>query len=426
MHIAILVSFLLAAGAPIAFVLLTGALLWYMASTQPTMIVTQHIAAGLESFPMLAVPFFILAGSLMARGGIASNLLGFANLLIGHKRGGLAQVNVLNSAMMGGMSGSAIADGAIDAKVLVPVMVRQGYSLTFSSALSAATGIIAPIIPPGIGMILYGLVTQVSVGRLFMGGLVPGLLLAIALMITVEIISRKRGYKPSRASRPPMGEVMKAAWKAMPALMMPVLLIVGLRLGVFTPTELGAIAAIYAFLVGTFVYGQISLKNIGAVLRESVTATATVMFILAAGASVAAVLTIEQVPQKVANGLLGISDNPIIILLLINVLLLIAGMFVDATTLTIILAPILATATMALGVDPVHFGVIMVVNLTIGGITPPLGIVVFTVVSITKADIRKTFKEILPFIAAAIVVLLLITYVPGFVLWLPNLLMGTV
>ncbi|MGO1972251.1 MAG: TRAP transporter large permease [Propionibacteriaceae bacterium] len=424
MPIAILIPFLLSAGAPIAFVMLAAALLWYMSSTQPTEIVTQHIASGLESFPMLAVPFFVLAGALMARGGLATNLLDFANLLVGRRRGGLAQVNVLNSLMMGGMSGSAIADGAIDAKVLVPVMVRKGYSLPFASALSSATGIIAPIIPPGIGMILYALVTQQSVGRLFMAGVVPGLLLAVALMITVSIIARRRGYAPSRTDRLAAKELGKAAWKAFPALLMPVLLIVGLRLGAFTPTELGAIAALYAFVVGAFVYKQLNLRNIGTVLREAVTGTATVMFILAAGASLAAVLTIERIPQTLAQTLLSLSDNPAVVLLVINVMLLVAGMFVDATTLTVILAPILATATGLLGIDPIHFGIVMVVNLTIGGITPPLGVVVFTVVSITKANLRRTFIEILPFIAAAAAVLMLITYVPDLVLWLPNQLMG--
>lgn len=424
MSIAILVPFLLSAGAPIAFVLLTAALLWYASSDQPTLIVTQHIAAGLESFPMLAVPFFVLAGSLMARGGLATNLLGFANLLVGRRRGGLAQVNVLNSLMMGGMSGSAIADGAIDAKVLVPVMVKRGYSMPFASALSAATGIIAPIIPPGIGMILYALVTQQSVGRLFMGGVVPGLLLASALMVTVAIIARRRDFKPSRTDRLVPSELGKAAWKALPALLMPLLLIIGLRLGAFTPSELGAIAALYAFVVGAFVYKQLNMRNIVSVLRDAVTGTATVMFILAAGSSIAAVLTIEQIPQRVAEALLAISDNPVIVLLVINVLLLIAGMFVDATTLTVILAPILASATGLLGIDPVHFGIVMVVNLTIGGITPPLGVVLFTVVSITRADMRRTFIQVMPFVVAAIVVLMIITYIPQLVLWLPDLLMG--
>ncbi|QVQ53798.1 TRAP transporter large permease [Spiractinospora alimapuensis] len=418
------VALLVFLGAPIAFVLLLAALVYYLLSPQPAMIVAQQVITGLESFPLLAVPFFVLAGSAMARGGLARELLDFANLLVGRRRGGLAQVNVLNSVMMGGMSGSAIADGAVDAKVLVPVMVRHGYTRVFSSALSAATGVIAPIIPPGIGMIIYGLVAQVSVGHLFVGGIVPGLLLAVALMITVSIIARRRGYGTSLDHRPSASEILKAGRRALPALLMPVLLIVGLRAGVFTPTELGAIAAIYTLLVGAFVYRQITVRNIGEVLRDAVFATAVVMFMLAAGSGLGAVFTLEQIPQTLAGLLLGVSDNPWVVLIVINVLLLVLGMVIDATTLTIILAPILATAAVGLGVDPIHFGVVMVVNLTIGGITPPLGVVIFTVVGITKADLTQTFREILPFVAACVVVLFLITFIPDLVLWLPNFLLG--
>lgn len=417
------VAVLMFLGAPIAFVLLLVALVYYLLSPQPAMIVAQQVITGLESFPLLAVPFFVLAGSAMARGGLARELLDFANLLVGRRRGGLAQVNVVNSVMMGGMSGSAIADGAVDAKVLVPVMVKHGYTRVFSSALSAATGVIAPIIPPGIGMIIYGLVAQESVGHLFVGGIVPGLLLAVALMITVSIIARRRGYGPSLDQRPTASEILKAGRKAFPALMMPVLLIFGLRLGVFTPTELGAIAAIYTLLVGAFIYRQINLRNIGEVLRDAVFATAVVMFILAAGSGLGAVFTLEQIPQGLAGLLLGVSDHPWVVLIVINILLLVLGMVIDATTLTIILAPILATAAAGLGVDPIHFGVVMVVNLTIGGITPPLGVVIFTVVGITRADLTQTFREILPFVAACVVVLFLITFIPDLVLWLPNLLL---
>lgn len=418
------VVLLLLLGAPVAFVLLAAALVYYITSPQPAMIVAQRTVAGLESFPLLAIPFFILAGTIMARGGIAQALLGFADALVGHRRGGLGQVNVLNSLMMGGMSGSAIADGATDAKVLVPVMIRNGYPLAFSSALSAATGVIAPIIPPGIGMILYGLVAQVSVGRLFLGGVIPGLLLALALMAAVSVISRRRNYGAARDRRLPWNETRTRFTTAIPALMMPLLLIFGLRLGIFTPTELGAMAVVYALVVGMFFYRDIAARELLDVLGEAVRANAVVMLILAAGAAFATVITIERVPQSVAEVVLGVSENPIVILLIINVMLLVLGMFLDGITLLVVLTPVLALTAGSLGVDPIHFGVLMVVNLTIGGITPPLGIVIFTVVGITKADVSSTFREMLPFVAATVVVLLLITYVPELVLWLPRLMMG--
>ncbi len=411
-------------GVPIALVLLSGTLLYFMLAPGPDVIAVQRMVSSLESFPLLAVPFFILTGVIMARGGIALRILALAETLVGNWRGGLAQVNVMNSVLMGGMCGSANADAAVDAKILVPVMTQRGYSLGFSSALSAASGVIAPIIPPGIGMIIYGLVAQVSIGQLFLGGLVPGLLLAVALMIAVRLIAARRGYGVQTQGRPPLREVGAAFRSAAWALGMPVLLLGGLRFGVFTPSELGAVAALYALFIAVVVYRDLPLKDIVSVLRDAVVATSVVMLIIAAGAGFGAVITRERIPQALVGGLLDISSDPVVVLLIINVALLVMGMFFEATALTIVLAPILAPVALALGVDPVHFGVVFVVNLTIGGITPPLGTIMYTVCSITGCKVSTFSREVLPFLGATLTVLMLITYIPSLVLALPNAAFG--
>lgn len=421
---AILFVVALVVAVPIAIALLGGALIYYLANPQPDYLVIQRMVSGVAAFPLLAVPFFVLAGTAMFRGGIARRLLDFADGVVGHMRGGLGQVNVFNSLLMGGMSGSANADAAVDARVLVPVMVKKGYGRDFSSALSAATGVIAPIIPPGIGLILYGLLTQVSVGRLFVAGIIPGLLLAVALMIVVRIIAGRRGYGSARTHRMRWGELRKLAQEALWALMMPVLLIVGLRVGVFTPTELGAIAAAYALFVGVVVYREIRLRDIGRVLREAALTTSVVMLIVASAAALSAVITLERLPQQMVDGLLSLSSEPFVILLIINLGLILLGSVLESTALLVMLAPILAPVAVSLGVDPVQFGVVVVLNLTIGAVTPPVGTVMYTVCSITGSTVEGFTREVMSFLLALLVVLLLITYVPAFTLVLPRLIFG--
>ncbi|MBA2556910.1 MAG: TRAP transporter large permease [Chloroflexi bacterium] len=408
-------------GAPIAFALLAAALLYYLVSPIPDVIVVQRMVSGIESFPLLAVPLFVLTGTVMARGGIATRLLDFADGLVGHMKGGLGQVNVMNSVLMGGMSGSANADAAIDAKVLVPVMVKKGYSRDFASALSAATGVITPILPPGIGLIIYGLIAQVSIGRLFIAGIVPGIMLAIGLMIVVRIIAGRRGYGAQRGHMVGFGELLRLARRAFWALMMPVLLIVGLRLGVFTPTELGAVAAVYALLVGVVIHREIPIREIPAVFREAVLTSSVVMLIIAAAAAFGAVISIERVPQAFVSRLVGITENPLLLLLVINVGLMLLGTVLEGTSILVILTPILAPVGASLGVDPVQFGVVIVLNLTIGALTPPVGTVLYTVCSITGSTVKGYTREIWPLLLALVAVLLLITYVPAFTLTLPDL-----
>ena len=413
---------LLITGVPIAFTILGASVVYFMLNPMMASIVAQRMSSSLESFPLLAVPFFIVAGAAMARGGIAQRLYHLADGLVGHWWGGLAQVAVMNSLFLGAMSGSSNADAAIDARTIAPIMRERGYTNGFASVVSAASGAIAPIMPPSIGLIIYGLLTDTSIGRLFIGGIIPAALITIALMATVRLTAKRRGYVPERDTRLPAPEIATRARGALWALAMPVLLIIGLRGGWFTPTELGAIAALYAFVVGLIVYRGFHWTETYGLLKESARTTANVLFIIAAASVFSMVLALEQVPQKMVGALLGLSDNRIVVLLAINLLLLLLGTLLEGLALMIILVPILLEVTRSLGVDPVHFGIVLVFNTTIGSITPPVGTVLFTVCSITKCSIEEFAAESVPFIAALVGVLLLLTFVPPLVTFLPNLL----
>lgn len=412
---------LLVLGIPIAFVILGASVVYFTLNPLMASIVAQRMSSSLESFPLLAVPFFIAAGAFMAHGGIAKRLYDLADGLVGHFYGGLAQVAVVNSLFLGAMSGSANADAAIDARTIAPIMREQGYSNGFASVVSAASGAIAPIMPPSIGLIVYGLLTGTSIGRLFIGGIVPAFIITAALLLTVRWTSRRRGYLPVRPVRLPLSEVAFRAGAALWALAMPVLLIVGLRGGWFTPTELGAIAALYAFVVGLFIYRGVRWNQILGIMRESARTTANVLFIVVTAAVFSMILALEQAPQQMVNALLSLSDNKYTVLLIVNLFLLILGTFLEGLSLMIILAPILLEIMQTLDVDPVHFGIVLVFNTTIGSITPPVGTVLYTVCSITKCSIEEFAVEFLPFFAALVGVLILLTFVPPLVTFLPNL-----
>lgn len=413
---------LLILGVPIAFVILGASVVYFTLNPLMATVVAQRMASSLESFPLLAVPFFIVAGAAMARGGIARRLYHLADGMVGHWWGGLAQVAVMNSLFLGAMSGSSNADAAIDARTIAPIMRERGYSNGFASVVSAASGAIAPIMPPSIGLIVYGLLTDTSIGRLFIGGVIPAALITVALMLTVRFTAKRRGYAPERDHRLPAREIGARAKAAFWALLMPVLLIVGLRGGWFTPTELGAIAALYAFVVGLFLYRGFHWTETYGLLLESARTTANVLFIIAAASVFSMILALEQVPQKMIGVLLGISDNKYVVLLVINVMLLLLGTLLEGLALMIILVPILLEVSQSLGIDPVHFGIVLVFNTTIGSITPPVGTVLFTVCSITKCSIEEFTRESVPFIGALVGVLLLLTFVPVLVTFLPDLL----
>ncbi len=413
---------LLFAGMPISFVLLGSAMSYFMVNPIAPSIIAQRMNGSLELFPLLAVPFFVFAGAAMARGGIADRLYGFAEALVGHWRGGLAQVAVVNSLFMGAMSGSANADAAIDARTVVPIMRKQGYSNGFASAISACSGVIAPVLPPSIGLIIYGLLTNTSIGQLFIGGIIPAFLIAAALMITVHQVAKRRGYGALRPHRMPGREIAIKARHALWALAMPFLLLFGLRIGWFTPTELGAIAAAYALFVGLFIYRGFSVSETYDLARESAHTTANVMLIIAASAIFSVVLTLEEVPQTVVEYLLAMTDNKYVALVLINILLLLLGTVMEGLSLMVILAPLFLQVMQRFGIDPIHFGVVLIVNLTIGSVSPPIGSVLFTVCSITKCSIEEFTRESIPLLMALIVVLFLITFLPETVVFLPRML----
>lgn len=414
--------FLLILGVPIAFVLLGASVAYFAMNPMMASIIAQRMASSLESFPLLAVPFFIFAGAAMARGGIAHKLYGLAEGLVGHWRGGLAQVAVMNSLFLGAMSGSSNADAAIEARTIAPIMRERGYSNAFASVVSASSSVVAPIMPPSIGLIVYGLLTNTSIGKLFIGGIIPAFLITISMLITVRVVSKKRGYGAMREKRMPAPEIMTRARTALWALAMPVLLLVGLRGGWFTPTELGAIAAVYALLVGLFIYRGFRIRDVYSMLTESAHTTAGVMLILAAASVFSMILALEQLPQSMLEALLGLTDNKYLLLLIINIALLLLGTVLEGLALLVILAPLLLDVINNLGIDPVHFGIVMVFNTTIGSVTPPVGTVLYTVCSITKCSIEEFTVEFLPFFLALVLVLLALVFIPPLVTFLPNLL----
>ncbi|MGM0549279.1 MAG: TRAP transporter large permease [Bacillota bacterium] len=410
-------------GIPIAFALIAAALSYFSFINvgMPPDLILQRFVSSSASFPMLAIPFFIMAGSIMNYSGISASLMKMADVLTGHLTGGLAQVNIVLSLLMGGISGSANADAAMQCKILVPEMEKRGYSRAFSTAVTAASSSVAPVIPPGIDLIIYALIAQVSVGKMFLAGYAPAIIMGLTLMVTVSIIAKKRNYAPSRAKRASLKEIFTQARKSIWALFLPFGIILGLRAGMFTPTEGGAIAVLFCTLVGIFVYKELELKHLPLILKDTIYSTSTVMFIIIAASIFGYYMTWEMIPQALSAALLSATNSKIIMLLMVNLLLLILGMFLEGGAALIILAPLLVPVVTGLGVDPVHFGAIAIVNIMIGGITPPFGSMMFTSCSITGVEISDFVKEVYPFILALIVALLVVTYVPGIVMFLPNL-----
>ncbi|MCD4711814.1 MAG: TRAP transporter large permease [Clostridiales bacterium] len=408
---------------PIAYALMGSSLFYFIFinNTMPMELVIQQFVTSVESFPYLAVPFFIMVGSVMNYSGISEALMNFADVLVGPARGGLAQVNVLLSALMGGISGSANADAAMQSKILVPEMVKKGFSKPFSAAITAASSAISPVIPPGTNLILYAIIANVAVGDMFLAAYMPGILMAIALMITVYIISIKRDYKPSRDKRASISEILRQFIKSIWSLLIPFGIIMGMRFGVFTPTEAGAIAVLFSVFVGFFVYKKLKFEHIPLILMDTVKSTGAVMIIISSAKVFGYYLTLERIPQMVTEFLMGMTDSAFVLLIVINLMLLFVGMFIEGGAALVILAPLLVPAVKVFGIDPVHFGMIFIVNIMIGGLTPPFGSMMFTVCSIVNVKIEDFIKEVWPFIVALIAVLLLLTYSEGIALFTLNL-----
>lgn len=413
---------LFAIGMPVAFAMVVsaGAALLSLGNV-PLMVLPQRIVTGADSFPLMAIPLFLLAGNLMIGGGLTDKLSRFATAMVGHFRGGLAQVNIVNSMVMGGMTGSAIADAVSDCKILVPVMVKSGYSARFAAALSGATAVIAPIIPPSIPFIIYGSIAGVSIGQLFLGGAIPGILMGVYLMVAVNVIARRRNFP--RGERPTLRGIVHALRVSGPPLMLPVIILGGILAGVFTPTEAGAVAVVYALVLTMVFYRSLGAADIPKILLETGVQAGVIMLVIAAASPFSWLLAREQVGQAVVQLLAHIGDNKILFLLVLNVVLLVLGMFLDATAILIIVVPVLVPVFAALGLDPVHMGVMVVMNLMIGMVTPPFGLVMYVVCDILKVTITDLTRELWPFLLALVAILLTITYVPELVLFLPKLAM---
>jgi len=412
---------LLAIGVPIAYVLgLTG--IFHIFSTGNFIFlenIAQRMFTGVDNFSLLCVPLFILAGELMNSGGLTTRLANFARVLVGHFRGGLAYVEVLLCMFMGAIVGSATAETAISCKILVPEMSKDGYDKDFSAALAAASSIIGPIIPPSMIFVVYGVIAGVSIGGLFLAGILPGVLLGITLMVIAGIFSSIKKY-PKR-KKATLKELFKTTVEALPALLLPILILGGMLSGIFSPTETAGAAVFLAIIIGAFVYRNLEWRKIPQMVVDTVITTASVLIIVATANVFGWTLAVEQVPQSFASLLLSISDNPIIIMLIINVFLLLIGCVMEAFAAIVILVPVFVPVITQLGIDPLHFGLLMCFNLNIGMITPPVGLCLFVASNMTNITLEKISKAIVPYILAAIFVLMLVTYIPQISLWLPSL-----
>ncbi|TVM19389.1 C4-dicarboxylate ABC transporter permease [Oceanidesulfovibrio indonesiensis] len=407
-------------GVPVALCLGLSALAGLVVMDTPLILLAQRFFQGMNSFPLMAVPFFVLAGELMNQGGTTQRLINFASMLVGRVPGGLAQTNVVASMFFGGISGSAVADAAAIGSIMVPGMVRKGYSPGFSAAITAASSTMGPIIPPSIFMVIMGVTTGLSIGGLFAAGIVPGLLLGLSMIVYSYIVAIRRNY-PKETEPITRQRVIRQLLSAGPALLAPVVILGGILGGVFTPTEAAAVAVLYSAILGVFIYRELNLKKFVNVLINSGITTSVLLLIIGMANIFAWVLTAEQVPGRIADMLLSITENPYLILLLINVFLVFIGMFLEGGAAIIILAPTLLAITTQVGIDPLHFGLIMVLNIVVGLLTPPLGVCLFVVCGVTGLSLQRVTRAVIPFLFIEFGVLLLATYFPGLILFLPRL-----
>lgn len=409
-------------GMPVAFAIGIASITFYLFGGMiPPAIAVQKIVSATQSFPLLAVPLFVLAGHLMNEAGITSRLIALATVLTGWIRGGLAQVAIVLSALMGGVSGSAVADAAMEARILGPSMLERNYTRGYSAAVIAVGSLITATIPPSIGLILYGFLGNVSIGRLFVGGVVPGILMTFVLMGTAYLIARRRGYQPELVEGPSLGEVGRNIWKSIWALLFPIILIVGIRYGVFTPSEAGAFAVAYAIVIGTLVYRELDWAKFNQALAHSVIDTGMIMLIIMFSAMIGYVITLEGVPQSATMAIASLTANKYAIMLLLVAMIVVLGMFLESTVIVLLLTPILVPMITRLGIDPVHFGLIMMTTTTLGGMTPPVGVAMYTVCGMLDCPIEEYTREALPLILAVVGLIVTMIFVPEIVLWLPDL-----
>ncbi|MCP4317311.1 MAG: TRAP transporter large permease [Hyphomicrobiales bacterium] len=409
-------------GLPVFFGLLAapGLLLWLNGQERDIALLYRNVYSGMDSFPLMAIPFFMLAGELMNRGGITMRIVEFSQALIGHLRGGLAQVNILSSMLFAGLSGSAVADTSALGSMLIPAMEKNGYTRKFAAAITAASSVIGPIIPPSGIMIIYAYVMGESVAALFLAGIVPGILVGVGLMLMTAWMAKSNDF-PAAAPRANLRERGQALVRAFFPLLTPVIILGGILGGAFTPTEASAVAALYAFIVSMFILRTMGWSDLPKVLTKAAITTSVVLLLVGAAMAFKTVVSLSHAPELLAAFILSLSENPLILLFLINILLFIVGMFLDAGPAIIILGPILAPIFTQLGVHPVHFAIIMSVNLTVGLATPPMGLVLFVASSVSGVKVETIARSILPFLAVEVLVIFLITYIPPISMFVPNL-----
>ena len=419
-----LLVFLFVFGFPVPYAIgLTSiaALIWeYGILDIPYEIIAQRIIYGVNNFTLLAIPFFLLAGKLMNTGGITKRIFGFANLLVGYIPGGLGHANILASIIFAGMSGSAVADASGLGTIEIEAMVDEGYDVDFSAAITAASSTIGPIIPPSIPMVMYGVMGDVSIAYLLMAGIIPGLLMGFCMMVMVYFYAIKRGYP--RRTLPTISEICKGLREAFLPLLTPIILIGGMLSGIFTPTEAAAVAALYAFVLSVFIYREVSSSDLIKVLYDTLRETAVIMFVVGTASLYAWLLIKTQIPMVIVERIFEISRNPLVILFILNLFWLLVGCFMETNAAIIILTPIMMPLAKLVGINPVHLGVVMVLNLMIGLLTPPIGMCLFAVCRVAHLSFDRMIKAVIPFYIPLIVSLALVTIFPQVSLWLPRLL----
>jgi tripartite ATP-independent transporter DctM subunit len=423
-YIPVILAFvLLFLGVPVAVSLLSSAIVYFafITDTMPLTMIVQKMVSSNMSYALLAVPFFILAGLIMNSAGITQQMMRFCDLLLGHKVGGLAQVNVLLSTINGGICGSGAADAAMQCKILVPEMSKRGYPRAFSAAVTAASSLIAPMIPPGVALILYGVMTETSIGKMFVAGIVPGILMCIAEMVVVVIISRKNKYPPSRDHKAPAKEVLLSLKDSIWALIVPIVIIGGLRAGLFTATEGAALIIVVSMLVGFFIYKVLNPKELPGILKEAFRSTSSIMFMILSAVVFGMYLSWARIPQNITAWMLAFTNSPAVFMMIATVLLLVFGMFISSTSLLMIMTPLLFPVAQAYGINAVQFGILIILNCAVGSLTPPLGGVMYLVCKMCNVTIVQFVKHVWPFILALIILIGLIMAWPQLTTFLPDL-----
>lgn len=422
MALLLFVSFIvfLFIGVPVSYSLGLSCLIYFIGNDIPLIAFAQKMYSGLDSFTLLCIPGFILAGNLMNEGGLTKKIIAFSKALVGHIRGGVGMSNIVASMVFAGISGTALADVASIGNIMIPAMKKEGYDPKYAVAISASSSLVGPIIPPSLPMIIVGTLTGLSVGKLFVAGILPGLLLGVGMMVIVYIIAKKGNYPIQKRST--LKESLKAFFNGIWSLIMVFIILFGILGGFFTPTEASIVAVLYALLVGIFIYRQLNLSNIFVIIKDSIKTTAGIMLLVGFANIFAWILATENIPQAIATSLLSITSNKIIILLLVNIVFLFAGMFLETISALLILVPVLLKVVTAVGVDPIQFGLIAVLNLVIGLTTPPVGVCLFVASDIGKVPLTQSIKGLMPFFVWMMIVLLSVTYIPAITLWLPSLL----